>query len=151
MVEFGNGFFEQFEGLAQVAALFVEVLVFGDGAVVVGNGSEVYRAQRFHALFVCADVGGKRRFVRRVVVVNGKRFAPFAEEFGGDALQLLLDLREVFLVVVKARFGKGALVLAFAQRFLFTVQVVRLFFNRTRRLRPPLFVLLVFFFARFVA
>ena len=62
-----------------------------------------------------------------------------------------MDLCEVFLVVMQAFFGQGALVLAFAQGFLFAVQVVRLFFDGAGGLRAGLFVLLVGFFEGFVA
>ena len=151
VVQFGDGFFEQFEGVAQVAALFVQGAVFGFRAVVVGDGGEVDCAKRLHRLFVLADFGAERGFVRRVVFVDVERFAVVGEEFGGDALQLLLDAGEVFLVVVEAFFGKRALVLAFAQGFLFAVQVVRLFFNGACGLGAALFVLLVVFFVGFMA
>lgn len=151
VVQFGDGFFEQFEGMAQVAALVVQGAVFGFRAVVVGDGGEVDRAKRLHRLFVLADGGAERGFVRRVVFVNVERFAVVGEEFGGDALQLLLDAGEVFLVVVEAFFGKRPLVLAFAQGFLFAVQVVRLFFDGARGFGATLFVLLVAFFEGFVA
>ena len=151
VVQFGDGFFEQFEGVAQVAALFVQGAVFGFRAVVVGDGGEVDRAKRLHRLFMLADGGSERGFVRRVVFVDVERFAVVGEEFGGDALQLLLDAGEVFLVVVEAFFGKRPLVLAFAQGFLFAVQVVRLFFDGACGLGATLFVLLVVFFVGFVA
>ena len=58
VVQFGDGFFEQFEGVAQVAALVVEAAVFGVSAVVVVDGGEVHCAEGFHLLFECADFGG---------------------------------------------------------------------------------------------
>ena len=54
-------------------------------------------------------------------------------------------------MVVEAFFGERALVLAFAQGFLFAVQVVRLFFDGARGFGAALFVLLVAFFEGFVA
>lgn len=151
VVQFGDGFFEEFEGVAQVAALVVQAAVFGVGAVVVGDGGEVYGAEGFHLLFEAADLGGQGGFVRRVGIVHVQRFAVVGEEFGGDALELLLEVCEVFLVVVQAFFCQGALVLALAQGFLFAVQVVRLFFDGAGGLRAGLFVLLVGFFEVFVA
>ena len=137
--------------MAQVAALVVEAAVFGVGAVVVGDGGEVYGAEGFHLLFEAADLGGQGGFVRRVGIVHVQRFAVVGEEFGGDALELLLEVCEVFFVVVQAFFCQGALVLALAQGFLFAVQVVRLFFDGAGGLRAGLFVLLVGFFEVFVA
>jgi hypothetical protein len=102
-------------------------------------------------LFEAADLGGQGGFVRRVGIVHVQRFAVVGEEFGGDALELLLEVCEVFLVVVQAFFCQGALVLALAQGFLFAVQVVRLFFDGAGGLRAGLFVLLVGFFEVFVA
>ena len=58
VVQFGDGFFEQFEGVAQVAALVVQAAVFGVSAVVVVDGGEVHCAECFHLLFECADFGG---------------------------------------------------------------------------------------------
>ena len=148
VVEFVDGFFEQRQGVAQVAALGFQRAVFVFGAVVVGDGGEVDGAECFFLLFEGADVGVERGFV-----FGGFRqgFVVVAEEFGDDALLLLVQLFDLLLVVLQAFFGELAAVVAFAPGFLFVVQFVGGFFEGLCGFGALLFVCGVGLFVGFEA
>ena len=148
VVEFVDGFFEQRQGVAQVAALAFQRAVFVFGAVVVGDGGEVDGAECFFLLFEGADVSAERGFV-----FSGFRqgFVVVAEEFGDDALLLLVQLFDLLLVVLQAFFGELAAVCAFTLGFLFAVQFVGDFFEGLCAQGAVLFVFGVGLFVGFEA
>ena len=99
-------------------------------------------------LFEGANVSVERGFV-----FGGFRqgFVVVAEEFGDDALLLLVQLFDLLLVVLQAFFGELAAVRAFALGFLFAVQFVGDFFEGLCAQGAVLFVFGVGLFVGFEA